>query len=51
MNAPMLPTNQKARGHESTVRFLSQPLLLVTRGEPGPELQALIEAVRKALGG
>lgn len=30
---------------------IAQPLLLVTRGEPGPELQALIEAVRKALGG
>lgn len=30
---------------------IAQPLLLVTRGEPGPELQGLIEAVRKALGG
>lgn len=29
---------------------IAQPLLLVTKGEPGPELQGLIEAVRKALG-
>ncbi len=30
---------------------IAQPLLLVTKGEPGPELQGLIEAVRTALGG
>ena len=42
MNAPLLPSNDKARGRQSTVRFLSQPLLLEESGPPRLMRQLLL---------